>query len=176
MSEVAGTVRPPRLASLRQQVDHFLIESNGAIFVALIGLIIFFTIASPNQAFLSPFGIRSMVLAGSSILVVAVGATFVLIAGQIDLSIGAVLVLAGVIGIDVMTRVVIAGLGDEVAIVVGCVGRPARRSGGGVRERDAHDAAAHPVVHRDAGHARHRDGRWRSSSPSGRCRCRSPSS
>ena len=120
MSEVAGTARPPRLSSVRQQVDHFLIESNGAILVALIGLIVFFTIASPNQAFLSPFGIRSMVLAGSSILVVAVGATFVLIAGQIDLSIGAVLVLAGVIGIDVMTRVVTAGLGDEVAIVIGC--------------------------------------------------------
>jgi ribose transport system permease protein len=121
MSSVAGTARPPRLGSLRQQVDHFLIESNGAILLALIALIVFFTVASPNQAFLSPFGVRSMVLAGSSILVVAVGATFVLIAGQIDLSIGAVLVLAGVIGIDVMTRLVAAGLGDVGAIVLGCL-------------------------------------------------------
>jgi ribose transport system permease protein len=62
-----------------------------------------------------------MVLAGSSILVVAVGATFVLIAGQIDLSIGAVLVLAGVIGIDVMTRLVAGGFSDELAILFGCI-------------------------------------------------------
>ena len=121
MSSLAGTARTSRLGSLRQQVDRFLIESNGAIFIALLGLIVFFTVASPNQAFLSPFGVRSMVLAGSSILVVAVGATFVLIAGQIDLSIGAVLVLAGVIGIDVMTRLVEAGLGDAGAIVLGCL-------------------------------------------------------
>jgi ribose transport system permease protein len=121
VSEVAGAARSPRLGSLRQQLDHFLIESNGAIFIALLVLIAFFTIASPNQAFLSPFGVRSMVLAGSSILVVAVGATFVLIAGQIDLSIGAVLVLAGVIGIDVMTRLVEASLGDVAAIALGCV-------------------------------------------------------
>ena len=121
MSSVAGTARTPRLGSLRQQLDHFLIESNGAIFLALLGLIVFFTLASPNQAFLSPFGVRSMVLAGSSILVVAVGATFVLIAGQIDLSIGAVLVLAGVIGIDVMTRLVEAGIGDVGAIAIGCL-------------------------------------------------------
>ncbi|CAN5775910.1 ABC transporter permease [soil metagenome] len=106
---------------MRQVLDRFLIESNGAIFLALIGLIVFFTVASPNQAFLSPFGIRSMVLAGSSILIVAVGVTFVLIAGQLDLSIGSVLVLSGVVGIDTMTRLVAGGLSDEGAILIGCL-------------------------------------------------------
>jgi ribose transport system permease protein len=121
MSSMAGTARPTRAGSIRHLLDRFLIESNGAIFIALLGLIAFFTIASPNQAFISPFAVRSMVLAGSSILIVAVGVTFVLIAGQIDLSIGSAIVLSGVVGIDTMTRFLAAGLPEAVAIVLGCL-------------------------------------------------------
>jgi ribose transport system permease protein len=105
----------------RALLDRFLVEGNGAIFVALVALIVFFTVASPDQAFISGFAIRSMVLAGASILIVAVGATFVLIAGQIDLSIGSTIVLSGVIGIDVITRLVNAGQPEPVAILVGGV-------------------------------------------------------
>jgi ribose transport system permease protein len=107
--------------SLRRLADRFLNGSNGAIFVALVVLILVFWLASPNGAFLSSLNVRAMILAGSSVLVVAVGATFVLIAGQLDLSIGSVLVLAGVIGIKVMTSLVDAGLGDAVAIAAGCL-------------------------------------------------------
>lgn len=118
MSASSGVRPRPRL---RGALDRFLIESNGAIFIALIVLVVLFTLASPEQAFISPFAIRSMVLAGSSILVVAVGATFVLVAGQIDLSIGSAIILSGVVGIDVMTRLVAAGTGDALAIALGCV-------------------------------------------------------
>lgn len=121
MMALAQAAGPGRGRTVRQLLDRFLIESNGAIFLALVALIAFFSIASPNQAFLSPFGIRSMVLAGSSILIVAVGVTFVLIAGQIDLSIGSVLVLSGVVGIDTMTRLVEGGISDELAIALGCL-------------------------------------------------------
>jgi ribose transport system permease protein len=116
----AARLRPAvRTRSARGVLDRFLIESNGAIFVALVALVLFFWAASPDGAFLSPFNIRSMVLSGASVLVVAVGATFVLIAGQIDLSIGSTLVLAGVVGIEVMTRLVVAGTGDDLAIAAG---------------------------------------------------------
>lgn len=118
----AGTLqRAPARRSVRSLVDRFLTEGNGAIFIALLGLIVFFTIASPDQAFISPFAVRSMVLAGASIAIVAVGATFVLIAGQIDLSIGSTIVLSGVVGIDVITRLVNAGLGEPVAVAAGAL-------------------------------------------------------
>lgn len=107
--------------SVRALLDRFLIGSNGAIFVALMVLIVAFWLASPNGAFLSSLNVRAMILAASSVLVVAVGVTFVLIAGQLDLSIGSVLVLSGVVGIKVMTGLVDAGLGDAVAIAVGCL-------------------------------------------------------
>lgn len=107
--------------AVRRLADRFLIGSNGAIFLALVVLIVGFWLASPNGAFLSSLNVRAMILAGSSVLVVAVGATFVLIAGQLDLSIGSVLVLSGVLGIKVMTSLVDAGTGDAIAIAAGCL-------------------------------------------------------
>lgn len=107
--------------AVRRLADRFLIGSNGAIFLALVVLIVGFWLASPNGAFLSSLNVRAMILAGSSVLVVAVGATFVLIAGQLDLSIGSVLVLSGVLGIKVMTSLVDAGTGDTIAIAAGCL-------------------------------------------------------
>ncbi len=120
-ARVEGTPVAQAPRSLRSLLDRFLIGSNGAIFVALVVLIVVFWLASPNGAFLSSLSVRAMILAASSVLVVAVGATFVLIAGQLDLSIGSVLVLSGVVGIKVMTSLVDAGLGDLIAIVTGCL-------------------------------------------------------
>jgi ribose transport system permease protein len=120
VSGPAGVAALQPRRSLRGWIDRFLIESNGAIFIALVGLIAFFTIASPNQAFISPFAVRSMILAGSSILIVAVGATFVLIAGQIDLSVGSSIVLSGVVGIESMTRLIAQGFPEVGAIAIGC--------------------------------------------------------
>jgi ribose transport system permease protein len=115
----AARARPAPARNLRAVLDRFLIESNGAIFLALIGLVVFFTLASPNQVFLSPLSIKAMVMAGSSIMIVAVGVTFVLVAGHIDLSIGSVIVLSGVVGIDVITRLVNGGTAPELAIAAG---------------------------------------------------------
>lgn len=117
MTAAETAARRPR--TLRRTVDRFLIESNGAIFVALIGMIVIFTLLSPNHAFLSGTNIRAMVLSGSSILVLAVGVTFVLISGHIDLSIGSILVLAGILGINAMLTMVGAGHPEVVAILAG---------------------------------------------------------
>ena len=54
------TTAVPARRSVRRYADRFLIESNGAIFVALLVLIVFFTVASPDQAFISAFAIRSL--------------------------------------------------------------------------------------------------------------------
>lgn len=91
--------------------------------LALILLIVVFSIAKP-EAFLSAFNIRSVFTDASILLIVAVGATYVIATAGIDLSVGSVLVFAGVVSLKTMTAlggsgwwVVIVGL--VVAIVVG---------------------------------------------------------
>ena len=78
-------------------------------FAALIVIFIFFSIASPN--FLQFDNIIGILLATSVNGVLAIGVTFVIIAGGIDLSVGTVMTLAAV-----MTGVVVTNMGLPVPI------------------------------------------------------------
>ena len=69
----------------------------------LIGLVIFFSVLRP-ATFPSAFNLRNIMLDASVLLVLAVGATYVMIAGGFDLSIGSVLVFSGVVAAQVMLR------------------------------------------------------------------------
>jgi ribose transport system permease protein len=70
------------------------------IFVVLVALVIFFTAMEPN--FANPLNIRSIAADNAALLVLGVGMTFVIISAGIDLSIGSVLIFAGVVAAKVM--------------------------------------------------------------------------
>lgn len=89
----------------------------------LILLVIFFSVLRPNT-FASTFNIRNIFLDASSLLILAVGTTYIMIAGGFDLSIGSVLVFSAVasaktmewMGTDNITTVLI---GSVVALIAG---------------------------------------------------------
>jgi ribose transport system permease protein len=74
------------------------------IFFALIIIVAFFGIDKPS-AFLSSFNIRTMFINASVALTLSVGMTYVIITSGIDLSVGSVLVMSGVIAAKVMIAV-----------------------------------------------------------------------
>ena len=71
------------------------ISSNLLPFLALSGLIIYFSLASP--VFLQEQNIYNILRQSSVLLIVAVGATFIILQGSIDLSMGGIATLAGVV-------------------------------------------------------------------------------
>jgi len=89
-------------------------------FIALVLVIVLFTVFAPNRFFtLKNFG---LLLQQSAITMIAgFGMTFVIVQGSIDLSIGSVLALSGVIGASVANH--FGWLGLPVSILVGlCCG------------------------------------------------------
>ena len=68
--------------------------------LALAALVAYFSIASP--VFLQPQNIYNILRQSSVLLIVAVGATFIILQGSIDLSIGGIATLAGVVAALVM--------------------------------------------------------------------------
>lgn len=105
--ETTPTAAPPSQSALRQQVQQLLA------FASLIALVIFFSLA--NENFLSWSNISGILLSTAVIGILAVGTTFVIITGGIDLSIGTGMTLAAV-----MTGIFLTTLG--LPLVVGVVG------------------------------------------------------
>src|SRR3990172_12224539 len=83
-------------------------------FGALIVIVIFFSLASPN--FLQFDNFVGILLATAVVGVLALGTTFVIISGGIDLSIGTVMTLSAVI-----TGVLITSM--HLPVIVGIIGR-----------------------------------------------------
>jgi len=69
----------------------------------LIGLVVFFSVLRP-ATFPSSFNLRNVLLDASVLLILAVGATYVMVAGGFDLSIGSVLVFSGVVAAQMMLQ------------------------------------------------------------------------
>ena len=67
----------------------------------LLALVVFFSLLRPTT-FASSFNIRNIFLDASTLLILSVGMTYVMIAGGFDLSIGSVLVFAGVLAAEAM--------------------------------------------------------------------------
>ncbi|MEQ1954637.1 ABC transporter permease [Mesorhizobium sp. CN2-181] len=76
-------------------------------------IVALFSIVSPGNAFLSFVNFRNILLDAASLSLLAVGMTFVVIARQIDLSVGSVLIFSSVVASQ--TCVAIAGTTQEVA-------------------------------------------------------------
>lgn len=74
---------------------------GGWIFLLLVGLIVAFTLLRPAQ-FATAFNVSTLALDAATLLVLAIGQTFVIIAAGIDLSVGSVLVFSSVVSAKVM--------------------------------------------------------------------------
>jgi ribose transport system permease protein len=93
------------------------------IYVGFIGIFIFFAITLHDKGFLDPNNLLNIIRQTAVIAVMAVAMTFVLAAGEIDLSVGALAGLASVttaMGIDIGGPLfgVVAGLGTGVVVGV----------------------------------------------------------
>lgn len=73
----------------RQRLLNLLAVEGVTVAIALVGLIVFFSVSS--EYFLTTGNIQNLLVQSVFVLLVAVGMTFVLIAGGIDLSVGSVL-------------------------------------------------------------------------------------
>jgi ribose transport system permease protein len=90
------------------------------IVIILVVIMLIFGALNP-EAFLTPFNMRGIVINTSILAVLGVGMTFVIITGGIDLSVGSVLVLSGVLADKAMAAAGGQGWGAAgVGLVVAC--------------------------------------------------------
>ena len=102
-------------AAIQSHVRRYL--RTGGLVLALLGISAYFTLSSPY--FLTTENLFNILLQSSNIAIVAAGLTVVLIAAEIDLSIGSVEAVAGAIAAVMIIRFELpVGLG--VAIALGC--------------------------------------------------------
>jgi ribose transport system permease protein len=86
---------PPRAGTGRLMV---LALANFWILFFLLALIIYFSITTPNHAFLSTTNFKNIALDTSEVILLGIGETFVIVTAGIDLSVGGILVFSGVAG------------------------------------------------------------------------------
>lgn len=106
MATLKTDVEPERSTSDSKQ-QSFLRRFNArdfGILIALAVMVTFFSILQPDQ-FFTLTNLRNVLVTAAEPLTMAVGMTFLLIAGQLDLSIGSILVLSSVVGAKVMVAV-----------------------------------------------------------------------
>jgi ribose transport system permease protein len=68
------------------------------IFLFLLALVAYFSITTPDHAFFGADNFKTIALDTSVVILLALGQTFVIITGGIDLSVGGILLLSGVAG------------------------------------------------------------------------------
>jgi ribose transport system permease protein len=109
-----GTPAPRSPVRLLRQLST---STPAYMFIVLILLVVVFSLLSPVN-FPTPGNVRNILVDAASLLVLATGVTYVMIAGGIDLSIGSVLVFANVAAAKAMTAV---GIDNALAVPVGVV-------------------------------------------------------
>jgi putative multiple sugar transport system permease protein len=82
--------------NLRTRFEGVNLRQNG-IFLALIGLVIFFAVTTPGSASITPDNVSNLVMQNGYILVLAIGMVMVIIAGHIDLSVGSIAAFIGAV-------------------------------------------------------------------------------
>lgn len=85
-----------RTSNLRQRLEGVDLRQN-AIFIALLSLIAYFAVTTPNHASITPDNWSNLVVQNGYILVLAIGMVMVIIAGHIDLSVGSVAAFIGAV-------------------------------------------------------------------------------
>lgn len=105
----------------RQGYRRYLnLDGQVPIAIALVVIIVFFSLSSADHVYWSVANFQGMASTLSSILLLAVGSTYLLITGNLDLSIGANLVLSSVLGAKLMYALQLqAEMGDGLALLIG---------------------------------------------------------
>ena len=116
----AAAPPPP---SLGRRLRMAATSSPAYMTAVLVLLVLFFTIMRPNT-FASVFNLRNIFLDASVLLVISIGMTYVMVAGGFDLSVGSMLVFAGVAAAKTMEALGTDGfgtvaIGTAVALVAG---------------------------------------------------------
>ncbi len=117
-AERPAATKPRRIAL----VDR---STNAYILLVLVALVAFFSITSPNHAFFDRSNFVNIAWDTAEILLLAIGETFVIITAGIDLSVGTLLMLAGVVASWVIPSVPgppAIPLGIAAALAVGLTG------------------------------------------------------
>lgn len=110
----AAPPEPPGQAPARFRMSRISQHPLFVVTTALVVLVIGFTIVN-GTAFVGAPNLRNMTLAGSILLILAVGMTYVIITAGFDLSVGSVLVFSGVV--SVVTMRAMGGQGWGAALV-----------------------------------------------------------
>lgn len=84
------------LDGMKERLAGVNLRQNG-IFIALIALVAFFALTTPNAASITPTNFSNLVVQNGYILVLAIGMVMVIIAGHIDLSVGSVAAFIGAV-------------------------------------------------------------------------------
>jgi ribose transport system permease protein len=108
-----GPVTPVPSSGYRRWLRYILGANNLYIFLVLLGLVAIFSLISPGNAFWGTSNFKNIVWDSSETLLLAIGETFVIITAGIDLSVGTVLMLSGIIASWVMAET--GGPAKEVA-------------------------------------------------------------
>lgn len=98
----------------------FLVHPTTTMLLVLVGIVVVFSVLSPS-AFPTLDNARNLSFDAAILLVLAVGATFVIITAGIDLSVGSVLVFAAVVGAKAMERIGGDGLATMAVGLVAAV-------------------------------------------------------
>jgi len=77
--------------------------ANMTIFGLFLAIFVLFAIFSPSGTFLTESNVQNIALSASGVLILGAGVTFLLVAGGIDLSVGAMVVFASVAGAKFMS-------------------------------------------------------------------------
>ena len=96
--------------SIPKTIGNFL--RDNPIYVAIVGLVVVTSIVEPR--FLTPSNFNNIIISAGTLIFAALGMTFVIMAGFLDLSIGGIISLVAVVTVTMIDRV-----GQGPAIVIG---------------------------------------------------------
>lgn len=104
----------------KYSIKKLLTGSFGTVLVLIILMLVF---TGLSRTFLTPSNITNILIQSGTNAIVAVGMTFVIISGNIDISVGSILALSSCVGATVMTRTNNIFLGIVLTLLVGiCLG------------------------------------------------------
>jgi ribose transport system permease protein len=113
MSDAAQDSAPPARNPALTRLVNASRSTPVGMAVIVVALVIIFGVLSPNGAFFRVSNLTTIVLSASVTMLLAVGTTLILAAGELDLSIGANVVLSSVVAAKIL--VTVSGSFDEVS-------------------------------------------------------------
>ena len=109
--------KPGMPARSRAALARSIAHPTTTMLLVLVGIVVIFSVLSPD-AFSTSDNARNLAADAAILLVLSVGATFVIVTAGIDLSVGSVLVFSAVVGAKAMERVGGEGMGTMLVGLV----------------------------------------------------------